>query len=103
VLSRDRLDEIVPVVPAAMADRQVIEWDKNDVETLGMMKVDVLGLGMLGCLRRGFELLEQHRGVRLAMADIPPEDAATYAMIRRADTIGTFRSRAGRRWRCCRA
>jgi len=73
-----------------MAKRQVIEWDKDDVNDLGWMKVDVLGLGMLGCLRRGFELLEQHGGRRMDIAAIPAEDPATYTMIRRADTLGTF-------------
>ncbi len=90
VLTRDRLDELVPVEPAAMAGRQVIEWDKDDIDALKFMKVDVLGLGMLGCMRRSFELLEEHRGVTLDIATIPPEDPATYAMIRRADTLGTF-------------
>ncbi len=91
VLTADRLDELVPVRPAAMADRQVIEWDKEDVEALGWMKVDVLGLGMLGCLRGVFDLLERHRpGSPADMATIPPEDPDTYAMIRRADTLGTF-------------
>jgi error-prone DNA polymerase len=90
VLTEDRLDEIVPIEPAAMADRQVIEWDKDDVDALKMMKVDVLGLGMLGCLRRAFALLEEHRGVRHDLATVPPDDEPTYAMIRRADTLGTF-------------
>ncbi len=90
VLTRDRLDDLVPIEPAAMADRQVIEWDKDDIDALKFMKVDVLGLGMLGCMRRGFELLERHRGERLDIATIPAEDPATYAMIRRADTLGTF-------------
>ena len=89
VLTHDRLDDLVPIEPAAMEDRQVIEWDKDDIDTLRFMKVDVLGLGMLGCLRRAFDLLDQHRGLRLDMAGIPPEDPATYAMIRRADTLGT--------------
>ena len=90
VLTADRLDDLVPIKPAAMADRQVIEWDKDDIDGLKFMKVDVLGLGMLGCMRRSFELLEEHRGERLDMAGIPAEDPATYAMIRRADTLGTF-------------
>ena len=90
VLTADRLDELVPIKPAAMADRQVIEWDKDDIDSLKFMKVDVLGLGMLGCLRRCFDLLEQHCGERLDIASIPAEDPATYAMIRRADTLGTF-------------
>ncbi len=90
VLTRDRLDGLVPVAPAAMAGRQVIEWDKDDIDALGFMKVDVLGLGMLGCLRRGFELIERHHGERLDIATIPAEDPRTYAMIRKADTLGTF-------------
>ena len=90
VLTRDRLDDLVPIEPAAMADRQVIAWDKDDIETLRFMKVDVLGLGMLGCMRRSFELLEEHTGERLDIATIPAEDPATYAMIRKADTLGTF-------------
>ena len=90
VLTRDRLDELVPVEPAAMAGRQVIEWDKDDIDALKFMKVDVLGLGMLGCLRRAFELLQEHRGVSLDIATIPAEDPKTYAMIRKADTLGTF-------------
>ena len=90
VLTADRLDDLVPIEPAAMAGRTVVEWDKDDIDTLGWMKVDVLGLGMLGCLRRAFELLEEHRGLVLDMATVPAEDPATYAMIRRADTLGTF-------------
>ena len=90
MLTQDRLDDLVPVKPAAMAGRQVIEWDKDDIDALKFMKVDVLGLGMLGCMRRSFELLEEHRQQQLDMASIPAEDPATYAMIRKADTLGTF-------------
>ena len=90
VLTRDRLDELVPIEPAAMTDRQVIEWDKDDIDILRWMKVDVLGLGMLGCMRRAFDLLAEHRGERLDLAGVPPEDPATYAMIRKADTVGVF-------------
>ncbi len=91
VLTQDRLDTLVPIEPASMADRQVIEWDKDDIDHVRFMKVDVLGLGMLGCMRRAFDLLAEHRDLRFAtMADVPKEDAATYRMIQRADTIGTF-------------
>jgi len=90
VLTRDRLDELVPVQPAAMEDRQIIVWDKNDIDALRFMKVDVLGLGMLGCLKRCFEFLAAHHHLVLDIASIPPEDPATYAMIRKADTLGTF-------------
>ena len=90
VLTLDRLDELVPVEPAAMADRQVIEWDKDDIDVLKFMKVDVLGLGMLGCLRRAFDLLAQVKHDPHDLASIPPDDGPTYAMIRRADTLGVF-------------
>ncbi len=90
VLTQDRLDELVPIEPAAMADRQVIEWDKDDIDALRFMKVDVLGLGMLSCVRRAFDLLSEHKKIKLDLADIPAEDSATYAMIQMADTVGTF-------------
>ena len=90
VLTRDRLDELVPIEPAAMKDRQVIEWDKDDIDALGFMKVDVLGLGMLSCMRRAFEFLDDHKGIKVDLATIPVEDPATYAMIRKADTLGVF-------------
>ena len=90
VLTQDRLDDLVPIEPASMVNRQTIEWDKDDIDALRFMKVDVLGLGMLGCMRRGFDLLAQHRGLRIDLAGVPPEDPATNAMIREADTIGTF-------------
>jgi len=90
VLSQDRLDDLVPIEPAAMESRQVIEWDKNDIDTLKFMKVDVLGLGMLGCMRRAFDLLREHKSLSYDIATIPGEDKATYAMIRKADTVGTF-------------
>ena len=98
VLTSGPLSDLVPIEPAAMAGRQVIEWDKDDIDALRWMKVDVLGLGMLGCLRRGFELIGQQGGRALDtggrppldIATIPPEDPATYAMVRRADTLGTF-------------
>ncbi|HTU56246.1 MAG TPA: error-prone DNA polymerase, partial [Acetobacteraceae bacterium] len=90
VLTNDRLDELVPIEPAAMDDRQVIEWDKDDIDHLRFMKVDVLGLGMLGCMRNAFALLRQHRGLHLDLAAVPAEDKATYAMIQKADTLGTF-------------
>jgi error-prone DNA polymerase len=90
VLTEDRLDTLVPIEPAAMADRQVIEWDKDDIDTLHFMKVDVLGLGMLGCMRRALDLLDEHRGIRMRMSDISQEDPATYGMIQRADTVGVF-------------
>ncbi|HMO27967.1 error-prone DNA polymerase [Enterovirga sp.] len=90
VLTRERLDDLVPIEPATMADRQVIEWDKDDIDALRFMKVDVLALGMLSCMRRAFDLLAAHKGTRRDLATIPAEDPDTYAMIARADTLGTF-------------
>ncbi|HTH97297.1 MAG TPA: error-prone DNA polymerase [Stellaceae bacterium] len=90
VLTREPLADLVPVEPAAMENRQVVEWDKDDLDALKIMKVDVLGLGMLGCLRRAFTMLEDVHGWELAVATIPPEDKDTYRMICRADTVGVF-------------
>ncbi len=90
MLTQDRLDELVPIEPAAMKDRQVIEWDKDDIDALKFMKVDVLGLGILGCMRRAFDLLREHKNVSLDLATIPADDPDTYAMIRKADTLGVF-------------
>ncbi|MFC3088012.1 error-prone DNA polymerase [Tabrizicola soli] len=90
VLTHDRLDDLVPIEPAAMEDRQIIEWDKDDIDALRFMKVDVLALGMLSCMKRGLDLLAEHKGRVLDLAMIPPEDAATYDMICKADTLGTF-------------
>jgi error-prone DNA polymerase len=90
VLTRDRLDDLVPIEPAAMADRHVIEWEKDDIEELRFMKVDVLGLGMMGCMRRAFDLLDEHKGTRLTLADLQEDDPAVFEMIQRADTLGVF-------------
>jgi len=90
VLTHDRLDELVPIEPAAMKDRQVIEWDKDDIDALKFMKVDCLALGMMSCMKRGLDLLREHKGMDLDLATIPAEDPRTYAMIRRADTLGVF-------------
>jgi error-prone DNA polymerase len=89
VITRTRLDEVVPVENAAMEDRTVIEWDKDDLDALGLLKVDILGLGMLTCLRRAFDFLRAHYGVTRDLS-IQDEDEATYRMIRRADTVGVF-------------
>ncbi len=90
VLTHDRLDDLVPIEPASMKDRQIIEWDKDDVEALKFMKVDVLALGMLTCMQKAFDLIREHKNDDLDLATIRQEDPATYAMIRRADTLGTF-------------
>ncbi|MCP1237135.1 error-prone DNA polymerase [Gluconobacter kondonii] len=90
VLTEDRLDELVPLLQTAMDGRQIIVWDKDDIDVLRFMKVDVLGLGMLGCMRRGFELLHTVYQTRMDLASIPAEDPQTYRMIQKADTLGTF-------------
>ncbi len=90
VMARGRLSEMVPIENATMKDRTVIQWDKNDIDELGMMKVDVLGLGMLTAIRRSFELMERHYGRTLTLATIPQEDPAVYAMLQKADSIGVF-------------
>ena len=90
VLTHDRLDELVPIEPAAMADRQVIEWDKDDIDVVRFMKVDCLALGMLSCMKRSFDLLAAHKGIALDLASIPAEDPCTYEMICKADTLGVF-------------
>ncbi len=90
VLARDRLDDLVPIEPAAMDERQVIEWDKDDIEYLHFMKVDVLALGMLSCMRRALDFLREHKGVDYDLTTIPAKDRATFEMISKADTIGTF-------------
>ena len=90
VLTRERLDETVPIGNAAMDERTFIEWDKDDIDTIGLMKVDVLALGMLSCLRRGLDLLRQHYGKDYALATLPQDDPAVYEMLSRADSIGVF-------------
>lgn len=90
VISQQPLDELVPVENAAMPERTVIQWDKDDLDMVGLLKVDVLALGMLSALRRCFDLLQRHRGRHLTLATIPAEDPATYAMISRAETMGVF-------------
>ena len=90
VLTRSRLDETVPIGNAAMEDRTFIEWDKDDIDTLGLMKVDVLALGMLSCLRRGLDFLKAHYGADFSLATLPQDDAAVYDMLSRADSVGVF-------------
>jgi DNA-directed DNA polymerase III PolC len=90
VITKGRLDELVPIENAAMEDRTVIEWDKDDIDALGILKVDVLSLGMLTCLRKALTLIEQHHGVRYGLADIPAEDPAVYDMLCEADSLGVF-------------
>ncbi|HEX8400380.1 MAG TPA: error-prone DNA polymerase [Allosphingosinicella sp.] len=92
VLTRAPLADLVPIEPAAMVDRQVIEWEKEDIEELKFMKVDVLGIGMMGCMRRGFDLLAEHKGMcmDLASPELQHDDPVVYDMICKADTLGTF-------------
>jgi error-prone DNA polymerase len=90
VIARDLLEELVPVENAAMEERTVIQWDKDDLDALGLLKVDLLGLGMLTALRRAFGLVESFRGMRWTLASVPAEDPAVYEMIGHADTLGVF-------------
>ena len=90
VITRTRLDEVVPIANASMEDRTTIEWDKDDLDALGILKIDILALGMLSCLRKGFDLLRHHYGRAETLASLPKEDARVYAMIQKADTIGVF-------------
>jgi error-prone DNA polymerase len=90
VIARDSLSRLVPIENAAMENRRVIQWDKDDLESLGLLKVDVLALGMLTMLRRALHFVNRWRGRDWGLYDIPQDDAATYAMIRRADTVGVF-------------
>src|SRR6185312_15922933 len=97
VITKDRLDEIVPIVKTAMDERKMVEWDKDDLDAVKLLKVDVLALGMLSCIRRAFDLLEQRyedvrdeHGRPYTLATLPEEDSRVYAMICRADTLGVF-------------
>jgi error-prone DNA polymerase len=96
VITRDRLDDVVPIQNAAMDDRTVVEWDKDDLEELKILKVDLLGLGMLTCLRKAFDMIERHypdwtdTPRKLDLSTIPKEDPRVYAMLQRADSIGVF-------------
>jgi len=90
VITDGPLHELAPIENAAMEDRTVVEWDKDDLDALGILKIDVLSLGMLTCIRKGFDLLAQHYGVRHDLATVPTGDTATYDMICEADTLGVF-------------
>jgi error-prone DNA polymerase len=90
VIARDKLSRLVPIEKAAMPGRSVVQWDKDDLDALGLLKIDILALGMLSALRRGLEFITQQQGEPFELADIPAEDTATYDMISRADTVGVF-------------
>jgi error-prone DNA polymerase len=90
VMTRGLLEEMVPIGNAAMEDRTMIEWDKDDLDELGLLKVDVLALGMLTCIRKSFELIDQRYGERHTLASVPQDDPQVYDMICKADTVGVF-------------
>jgi error-prone DNA polymerase len=90
ILARGRLDDIVPIGNAAMDKRTFIEWDKDDIDALGLMKVDVLALGMLTCIRKSFDLLRQHESIDYGLAEVPREQADVYDMLCKGDSLGVF-------------
>ncbi len=90
VITRGKLSDLCPILNARMEDRTCIEWNKDDIDALGFMKIDVLALGMLTCIRKAFDLAKQHYGLELTLANIPQDDPAVYDMICQADTIGVF-------------
>ncbi len=94
VITRSRLDEVMPIGNGAMPDRTFVEWDKDDLDALGILKIDVLGLGMLSCIRKAFELVERHYPEafpqRLELSTIPAEETEVYNMLSRADSLGVF-------------
>jgi DNA-directed DNA polymerase III PolC len=90
IITEGRLDELVPIENATMEDRTVICWDKDDIDTLGILKVDILALGMLSCIRKAFGLLEKHHHAAYTLATLPPEDPQVYEMLSQADSLGVF-------------
>ncbi len=90
IITKGRLDELCPIENAAMEDRTIIEWDKDDIDALGILKVDILSLGMLTCIRKSFDLIAQHGGDHFSLATVPQSDASTFDMLCVADAIGVF-------------
>jgi DNA-directed DNA polymerase III PolC len=90
IVTEGRLDELVPIENATMEDRTVICWDKDDIDALGILKVDILALGMLTCIRKAFDLIERHHQTDYSLATLPPEDPAVYDMLCKADSLGVF-------------
>jgi len=90
IITKGRLDELCPIENAAMEDRTIIEWDKDDIDALGILKVDILSLGMLTCIRKAFDLLVRHDGLAMTIDTVPQEDKTTYDMLCRADAVGVF-------------
>ena len=102
VISEQPLHALVPVENASMEGRTVVQWDKDDLDAVGLLKVDILALGMLTALRRCFDLVKAHHGRELTLANIPSDDPPTWDMIGRADTVGVFQIESRAQWRCCR-
>ena len=90
VITKERLDELCPIENAAMEDRTIIEWDKDDIDALGILKVDILSLGMLTCIRKSFDMLRSYEGLDYVIGTVPQEDSATYDMLCVADAVGVF-------------
>ena len=90
VIAAGRLDEVVPLEPASMPGRVVVQWDKDDCADLGIVKVDLLGLGMMAVLEEAVPLIQRHEGVTIDYARLPADDPKVYAMLRAADTVGVF-------------
>jgi error-prone DNA polymerase len=90
VISHTKLSRLVPIENAAMPERSIVQWDKDDLDAVGLLKIDILALGMLSCIRRALELVAEQRGTSFELRDIPAEDPATYEMISQADTVGVF-------------
>ena len=90
VITHGKLSDLCPILNARMEDRTCIEWNKDDIDALGFLKIDVLALGMLTCIRKAFDLAKEHYGLDLTLANIPQDDPAVYEMICHADTIGVF-------------
>lgn len=90
VISHGKLSRLVPIENAAMPERSIVQWDKDDLDAVGLLKIDILALGMLSCIRRALDLVSEQRGERFELRDVPAEDANTYEMICRADTVGVF-------------
>ncbi len=90
VITRGPLEELIPIGNGAMEDRTFVEWDKDDLDALGILKIDVLALGMLSCIAKAFTMLKTHYGLDYTLATLPAEDPAVYAMLQKADSIGVF-------------
>src|SRR5437763_5467449 len=90
IIARGRLDEIVPIEPASMPGRAVVQWDKDDCADLGIIKIDLLGLGMMAALEQAIPMIRTHEGVDIDLAQLPPDDPGVYRLLQTADTVGVF-------------